>query len=271
LEAKSAKEFAEVCAEMLKPLRDLHVWMTVEGANVPIFNRPRAGNSNPSAHRAILGDLRPAGRVRWAITADKIGFIAIDGWNTGPEIPAQVDEALEQMRDGRGLIVDVRLNGGGDEPTAAQVAGRFVPKEFVYSYSQFRNGPKHTDLTAKHKRKISPRGPWRYDRPVVLLIGQKCMSSNESFIAMMSGAPNVAVMGDRTCGSSGNPKIVKLPLDMTVSVPRWIDYLPDGKPLDERGFQPQVFFKPTERAFEGNRDDLLTAALERLRASAANL
>jgi hypothetical protein len=54
-------------------------------------------------------------------------------------------------------------------------------------------------------------------------------------------------------------------------VPRWIDYLPDGKPLDERGFQPQVFFKPTERAFEGNRDDLLTAALERLRASAANL
>jgi hypothetical protein len=54
------------------------------------------------------------------------------------------------------------------------------------------------------------------------------MSSNESFIAMMSGSRNVTIMGDRTCGSSGNPKIVKLPLDMTVSVPRWIDYLPDG-------------------------------------------
>ncbi|HXD51209.1 MAG TPA: S41 family peptidase, partial [Burkholderiales bacterium] len=266
LASKSTHEFAEVCAEMLKPLRDLHVWMTVAGANVPVFNRPRSANSNPSAHRAILGgNLKQAGRVQWSVTSDEIGFIAVYGWNTGPEIPAQVDEALEQMRDTRGLIVDVRLNGGGDEPTAGKVAGRFVPTQYVYSYSQFRNGPKHTDLTPKRSRSIGPRGPWRYNRPVVLLIGQKCMSSNESFIAMMSGDPDCTIMGDHTCGSSGNPRIVKLPLEMTVSVPRWIDYLPDGKPLDERGFAPQVRFEPRPGAFEGERDDLLTAALERLR------
>jgi len=265
LASKSTHEFADVCAEMLKPLRDLHVWMSVAGVNVPVFNRPRSANSNPSAHRTILGDLKQAGRVQWVITTDKIGFIAIYGWNTGPEIPAQVDEALEQMRDTRGLIIDVRLNGGGDEPTAGKVAGRFLQKEFVYSCSQYRNGPSHTDLTEKYERKVSPRGPWRYNRPVVLLIGQKCMSSNESFIAMMSGDPEVTIIGDHTCGSSGNPRIVKLPLDMTVGVPRWIDYLPDGAPLDERGFQPKVQFKPEPGAFESDRDDLLKAALERLR------
>ncbi len=159
----------------------------------------------------------------------------------------------------------MRLNGGGDEPTAGKVAGRFLQKEFVYSCSQYRNGPSHTDLTEKYERKVSPRGPWRYNRPVVLLIGQKCMSSNESFIAMMSGDPEVTIIGDHTCGSSGNPRIVKLPLDMTVGVPRWIDYLPDGAPLDERGFQPKVQFKPEPGAFESDRDDLLKAALERLR------
>jgi hypothetical protein len=37
------------------------------------------------------------------------------------------------------------------------------------------------------------------------------------------------------------------------------------EPLDERGFQPQVQFTPTPGAFEGECDDLLTAALERLR------
>ena len=58
---------------------------------------------------------------------------------------------------------------------------------------------------------------------------------------------------------------MNLPLDMTVSVPRWIDYLPDGTPLDERGFQPQVPFQPAPGAFDGPRDDLLTAALDRLR------
>jgi hypothetical protein len=265
LASQSAYELADVCAEMLRSLRDLHVWMTVGGANVPVFNRPRAGNANPVAHRDLLGKLHNQGRVYWAVTPDKIGFLAIYGWNTGPEIPAQCDEALEAMRDTRGLIVDVRLNGGGDEPTAGKVAGRFLASEFVYAYSQYRNGPSHTNLTEKFPRKIQPRGPWRYDRPVVLLIGEKCMSSNESFIGMMTGATNVTTMGDHTCGSSGNPKMLNLPLGITVSLPRWIDGLPDGTPLDERGFQPQVKFEPKPGAFEGERDDLLVAALERLR------
>jgi C-terminal processing protease CtpA/Prc len=91
------------------------------------------------------------------------------------------------------------------------------------------------------------------------------MSSNESFIGMMTGDPDLTTMGDHTCGSSGNPKMISLPLEITVSLPQWIDYRPDGTPLDERGFEPQVPFSPTPGAFEGQRDDLLTAALERLR------
>jgi len=264
LASQSSQEFANVCAEMLKPLRDLHLWLTLNGRGVPVFNRPRSSNANPAAYRAMLGNLKQEGRVAWAVTEDKIGFLVIYGWNN-ERIPAQCNQVLNNMRNTRGLIVDVRLNGGGSEDLAMDVAGRFLKTRFVYAYSQFRNGPKHTDLTAKFERTVVPRGPWRYDRPVVLLIGQKCMSSNESFVAMMSGDPDADIMGDHTFGSSGNPEIIKLPLNMTVSVPRWTDYLPDGTPLDERGFQPQVKFEPEPGAFEGNRDDLLTAALERLR------
>ncbi|HZR16232.1 MAG TPA: S41 family peptidase [Verrucomicrobiae bacterium] len=266
LASRSTNEFAGVCSEMLRSLRDLHIWLTVGGEDVPVFNRPRTANANPGAHAAILGRVHEAGQVQWAITPDRIGFLAIYGWSD-QHIPAFCHQALEQMRNTRGLMVDVRLNGGGSEDLAEEVAGRFLDKEFVYAFSQFRNGPSHTNLTVKLERRVSPQGPWRYDRPVVLLIGQKCMSSNESFIAMMSGAQQVTVMGDHTCGSSGNPKIIHLPLDMTVSVPSWIDYLPDGTPLDERGFQPQVVFDPSSGAFEGLRDDLLTAALARLRTA----
>ena len=263
LACKTTYEFAGVCADMLKNLRDLHVWLTVAGSSVPVFNRPRAANANPEAYRTILGSLHQSGRVAWAVTTNNIGFIAVFGWD-GSKTPAECGEALEQMRDTRGLIVEVRLNGGGGEPLAEKFAGRFLEKECVYAYSRFRNGPSHTNLTEKIERKVSPRGPWRYNRPVVLLIGQKCMSSNESFIGMMTGDPEVTTMGDHTCGSSGNPEIVRLPLDMTVSVPQWIDHLPDGTVLDERGFQPQVPFYPAPGAFEGDRDDLLTAALARL-------
>jgi hypothetical protein len=264
LACKSTEEFADVCAGMLRPLRDLHVWFTLAGQNVPVFDRPRESNANPPACQRILGDLQSSARLPWAITKNRIGFIAIYNWSN-EKIAAQFDDILERMRDTRGLVLDVRLNGGGDEPTAQKVAGRFLEKSLVYASSRFRNGPSHTNLTERQDREVSPRGPWRYDHPVVVLIGQKCMSSNESFIAMMSGDPNAVIMGDHTCGSSGNPEIVSLPLDMTVSVPRWIDYLPEGTPLDEHGFQPQVRFQALPGAFEGDRDDLLAAALGRLK------
>ena len=268
LAAKSTLEFAGVCAEMLKPLRDLHIWLTVAGTPVPVFNRPRSLNANPAATRAILGDVHELNSsVNWAMTSDKLGYLAIHSWS-GREVPDYCHQALEQLRDTKGLIVDVRLNGGGSEDLAQEVAGRFLTNDFVYAFSQFRNGPKHQDLTKKVERIVGPSGPWRYDHPVVLLIGQKCMSSNESFIAMMSGDPDLTTMGDHTCGSSGNPRMLELPLQITVSIPRWIDYLPDGSPLDEHGFQPEIFFKPMPGAFEGERDDLLSKALEFLRKPA---
>ena len=261
--SKSAYQLADVCADMLKNLRDLHVWLKLAGSYVPVYNRPRSSNANPGAAQNILGGLNQEGRVAWVVTTNHIGYIAIYGWDND-RVPAACGEALEHMRDTRALIVDVRLNGGGGEPLAEQFASRFLDKEFVYAYSQFRNGPGHTNLTEKIARHIAPRGPWRYDRLVAVLIGQKCMSSNESFIGMMTGDPQVTTMGDHTCGSSGNPEMVQLPLDLTVSVPQWIDYLPDGTVLDERGFKPQIEFKPGPGAFEGDRDDLLAAALARL-------
>jgi hypothetical protein len=265
--SKDTQEFAGICAEMLKPLRDLHVWFTVGDEHVPIFNRPRAANANPGARQKILGNLyEDQHGVDWTVTEDKIGFIGIQGWDDAA-VPTECQTALEHMRDTRGLIVDVRLNGGGSENQAMEFAGRFLTNEFVYAYHRTRNGPAHTNLTDKVPRTISPRGPWRFDRPVVLLIGQKCMSSTESFIGMMTGDPDLVTMGDHTCGSSGNPDIINLPLQMTVSVPQWIDHLPDGSVLDERGFTPQVPFVPKADAFTGDRDDLLSAALERLRKS----
>jgi len=264
LACQSSDEFAEVCAEMLRPLHDLHISLTLAGTEIPIFDRPRVANANPPAHKGILGSLESAGRLQWAVTADNIGFIGIYGWDDD-SLTNQFPKVLEQMRNTRSLIMDVRFNGGGSELLAQEVAERFVPKEFTYAYSQFRDGPSYTNLTKKDPRKIAPSGPWRYEHPVLLLIGQRCIASGESFVGMMLGDPKVTTMGDQTCGSSGIPKIYKLPLEMTVAVPVRMDYKPDGTPLDEHGFQPQVPFAPEPNAFAGKRDGLLTAALERAR------
>jgi hypothetical protein len=263
LACRNSDDFAEVCAAMLRPLRDLHISLKLAGTDVPVYDRPRSANANPSAHKAILGSLNSSGTLQWAVTADKIGFVAIYGWDD-EDLPEEFGKALEQMRDTRGMIVDVRSNGGGRERLAQLVAGRFVDKPYVYAYDQFRDGPNHTNFTKMAARTLEPV-PWRYERPVVLLIGQLCMSSTESFVGMMAGDEKVTTMGDRTCGSSGDPYFFDLPLEMSVAIPRWIDYKADHKPLDENGYQPQIPFKPEPGAFGKGRDDLLSAALARLR------
>lgn len=264
LQCKTAYEFGCVCAEMLAHLRDLHIWVRIGEEGIPVFNRPRPGNANPKAAASILGGLKKAGqRVEWTVTEDKIGYIAVYSLND-PEIPKQVDQVLESMANTRGIVFDVRLNGGGSEPLGMEIAGRFVDKEAIYSYSQYRSGPNHADLTEKIPRSFAPRDLWRYDRPVILLIGQRCLSSNESFVAMMDQCPQVTMMGDKTGGSSGNPKMIELPIGLKVSMPRWIDLLVDGKPLDERGIQPDIPIPTTEQSFAGD-DPVLKAALNRLR------
>jgi hypothetical protein len=217
--ATSTREFAQICAQMLKQLRDEHVWLTLAGDYVPVFNLPKHGNSNPSAYPAILGNMHNEGAVvKWAVTDDKVGFIAIYGWNDS-DVPDRCQSALEHMRDTRGLIVDVRMNYGGNEEEAMSFAGRFIANVFTYAYDQVRNGPNHTDLTAKIPGKIAPVGPWRYDRPVILLIGQICESSDESFIDMMTGDPLVTTMGDHTAGASGKTSLF---LKAAVAEHEWI-------------------------------------------------
>ena len=89
---------------------------------------------------------------------------------------------MEQMRNTRGLIVDVRWNSGGDSELAKYVAARFVDSTLIYSYYRYRNGPNRTDLTEKIEQTVSPRGPWRYDRRVILLMGQGCFSACETYL-----------------------------------------------------------------------------------------
>jgi peptidase S41-like protein len=264
IECKTAYDFAGVCAKMLAHLRDLHVWVRIGHDSIPVFDRPRKLNANPRAIPSIIGELKTEKSVQWAVTKDKIGYIAINSWSD-QKAPKSFEKAIATMTNTRGLIVDVRMNGGGSETLARPVAGRFLVEEATYAYSQYRSDKtKRTELGEKIARCVRPAGPWHYDRPVVLLIGQKCLSSNEAFAAMMDQAPRVTLMGDHTGGSSGNPKMIETPIDVRVSVPRWLSILVDGKLLDERGVQPDVVFEETTDSFT-NGDALLEAALERLR------
>jgi hypothetical protein len=257
---------AVAIAGLVTPLRDLHVHVWVGDDGVPTYYRSRDYNGNGQATQALLGaKVADAGQdLGWARTKDDIGYIDVRKLED-KKVVAAFDQALDSLATTWGLVVDLRGNGGGDEGLALEMAGRIVDKERVYAVDSFRKEKGgRLELGPKLERRCAPRGPWRFASPVVVLIGQKTMSSAESFAEMLAVCPDVTSMGDRTCGSSGCPKRVDLPGGIAVNVPTWNDMTPEGTPIEDVGVQPEVPVKAAPADFE-KRDPVMEAALALLR------
>ena len=262
--AKDDGRLADLLAEMLAHLKDLHVGVRVGGVEVPVYQRHRRLNANRRAVPKLLGPVTVAGHgLSWCVTADGIGYIAIDRL-TDADLPQGFDEVLENMERTRGLILDLRSNGGGSEPLGLEIAGSFLDGEHVYAKSQYRNGPRHADLTPPKDRKCRPKNPWHFVAPLIVLQGQRTMSSAEGLVLMLSQCPQVTTLGDRTAGSSGNPGVLNAGAGITVRLPRWIDLDAQGRPFDAVGISPQIVVNTKEADFAGEADPVLAAALERL-------
>jgi C-terminal processing protease CtpA/Prc len=119
-------------------------------------------------------------------------------------------------------------------------------------------------------RVLAPRGQWSYTKPVYLLVGRGCFSSNETFVAAMSALPQVTVAGDTTGGGSGNPIEREIRVDgrntgWRYSVPRWIERTADGKVIEWNGIAPDVHVSFAAAAVAGGVDPVLEWALARAR------
>lgn len=256
---------AAAIAALVAELEDLHAWVMVGEEFVPGFTRERPLNASIDACRAIVGGLTDTKHdILWGRTDDGIGYVNVHQLNDEVS-PKTFDDVLEQLADTWALVVDLRFNGGGDELLARELAGRFLDQPRVYSTNRYRDGPKHDQLGPVLSRECAPRGPWRYESPVVVLQGRRTMSSAESFLLMLAQAPQVTTMGDHSAGSSGNPRRLQLDGDIRVNLPRWIDMDPDGHPIETVGVAPDVPVAAEPGGFTKTSDPVLQAALARLR------
>jgi hypothetical protein len=253
---------------LISELCDLHAWVRCGDEFLQSYSRPRPLNGSFKAIQNAFSPLTDSKHdFHWARTSDGIGYVLL--YKLGDkELPSAFDTALDGLADCWALVVDLRFNGGGDEQLAQQVAARFVDKERTYSLNQYRNGAKHDALGPKLERKIAPRGAWRFESPVVCLQGQVTFSSAESMALMFAQCPQATTMGDRTGGSSGNPRQMELEGGIVVNLPRWNDMDPDGNPIEVVGSAPKVKIDAKPAEFTATKDPVLEAALESLRKTA---
>lgn len=202
------------------------------------------------------------GTFLYGKVADSVGYIYIDSFGSGNF--KAIDDILAQYQGLKGIIIDVRFNGGGNSGNADLVAQRFFDQRRLVSHTQWRNGPKHSDFTDFIPNYLEPGGPLRFTKPVAVLTNRLCFSSTETFILSMMTLPHVKLVGDTTGGGSGNPLIRELPNGWTYWVPRWIEYTSDRKPFEGIGIPPTVPIWISKADSLAGRDTILDTALQLL-------
>jgi hypothetical protein len=260
-QAKTANEFARLTAHLLRLAEDAHV--SVQAGDVRIGTRSNSSSPNVNIEvlrKAVGGWTEHASGIITGQLENGIGYILFS--SCSKEQAEGFDKALDEMKDTKALIVDARLNGGGDEIAAQRVAGRFVEKATVYSKDRIREGGK---WTAAMDRVVKAReGAEPYAKPVAVLVGPKIVSSAESFVLMMKHGAKAKLIGEATKGSSGRPIAHQLGNGVTVYLSSWEDQLPDGTVLEGRGVRPDVVVKMGVGK-AGESDAVLEAALMALK------
>ena len=137
-----------------------------------------------------------------------------------------------------GIILDIRGNGGGDEPLAKSFADCFVSTAKPYAKNRIRDAGQWSG-PFEHVIEPTPDRP-KFRGKVAVLIGPGDMSTSESFALMMKCADGCKLIGQRTGGSSGNPKPNDLGNGVIAYLATWDDMLLDGTHIEGAGVPPDI-------------------------------
>jgi carboxyl-terminal processing protease len=193
-------------------------------------------------------------------TADgrKLGVVALSGFTAGAhgEVRAAVDRLLE--RGAKGIVLDLRGNGGGLLDEAVLTSSVFIPEGTIVT----------TDGRSRPRKVYrATGGAIKRSIPVDVLVDEGSASASEIVAAAIQDRGRGKVVGTRTFGKGVFQEVRELPnggaLDITVGE----YFTPSGENLGGGGTRRGGGIRPDVKASDDpdtGPDEALDAALRQL-------
>ncbi|MCX4547061.1 S41 family peptidase [Streptomyces sp. NBC_01565] len=259
-------ELYAVFSEMVRPLHDAHV-LVQDGDRR--FYQVRPGTVVPSGaldaevkKLIVERDLKDArnlqdfaqGRITYADLPGGQGYLRISGFagyaSDGAyaaqlaELDRALDTVLSQERTQRlkGLVIDLRINGGGDDALGLHIAERLTDTPYLAYSKRARNDPADpTRHTRPQPAYVSPAQGPRYTGPVAVLTGGSTVSAGETFTQALMDRPGKTVrIGQPTQGVFSDVMVRRLPNGMLATLPNEEFLTRSGRTFDGTGIPPHL-------------------------------
>lgn len=174
------------------------------------------------------------------------------GQNTMSELTAALKTLMAQHP--KGLILDLRDNGGGYLDTAVQVVSQFQGSGTVL-YEQYGNGSKQPYAVVA--------GGLATKVPMVVLINEGTASAAEITAGALQDYGRAKLVGVVSYGKGSVQNWVPISNDqgaVRITIARWLT--PNGRQIDKKGLTPDVYVPRTAQDRQAGRDPQLDAAVE---------
>ena len=193
-----------------------------------------------------------------------IGYLKIDGFS-GTRMSDVLDRAMDQLKHTKGLVIDMRENGGGD--MSGNRVLRWLTKKDIVRYNI---SPSRSSYLLAHRPEYFFMAPLAGDdryyawtkldvkatsaeegsyagKPVAVLTSPHCFSACDTFVSAIQTNKLGVVVGEGSGGGTGSPHVFELPntgFKFRYSVVR--GYNVDMKPIEGVGTLPDVPVEYTE-------------------------
>jgi carboxyl-terminal processing protease len=181
----------------------------------------------------------------------KIGYVALSQFGEG---------SIEEVRQAlvgfsgqtlRGIILDLRGNGGGYLDGAVDLVSLFANQGRVVSVEHRSGAPEVHDVNG---HALYP------DTPLVVLQNEGSASASEITAGALQDLGRATIIGEKSFGKGTVQEVIDLPggSSLRVTVARWLT--PKGKNLGKEGVHPDIEVQRTSDDYEKNADPQLDAA-----------
>ena len=189
-----------------------------------------------------------------SIMVDDYGYIQIDSFDDG--VADDFETAFNKLKEQqmKGLIIDLRNNGGGVVDEATKIASMFTKKGETILITKDKN--------EKEEKTYSDRDPIVKDLPVVVLINEATASASEILAGALRDNYGAKIVGKNSYGKGVIQTVYKLTDGSGLKITTNSYYTPKYTAINAVGIKPDVEVELQTTTSEDDTDTQLKKAME---------